>query len=156
MTIYGCWISPCQNTLLYLVKPPQKLLLPAVCDAVCVLGVHGSQAGLRWAIPFALAAQGASFQLIGSPIVSKISLGRASWRGTTTRRPFRCNHVRDHDAASGTSAGTGSEAGYGQAREAESAESGSSPLVEYFVRWVHPSSVRFLHNCTAISAQTGS
>lgn len=112
--------------------------------------------GLRWAIPFALAAQGASFQLIGSPIVSKISLGRASWRGTTTRRPFRCNHVRDHDAASGTSAGTGSEAGYGQAREAESAESGSSPLVEYFVRWVHPSSVRFLHNYTAISAQTGS
>ncbi|CAM9394627.1 unnamed protein product, partial [Laminaria digitata] len=86
---------------------------------------------LRWAIPFALAAQGVSFQLIGSPI----AWGGTSWRGIPARTPFRCNHVRDHDAASGTSAGADSDAaGYAQARKAESLESGSSPLVEYFSR----------------------
>ena len=112
--------------------------------------------GLRWAIPFALVTQGVSFQLVGSPIVSKIAYGGASWRGTTTRRPFRCNHVRVQDAASGTGAGTGSEAGYREAREDLLAQGGSSPLIEYFARWVHPSGVWFVHDCTVMPTETGS
>lgn len=130
------------ETLLYLLKPRRKLLssFPCLTQSVVSWACMARGPGLRWAIPFALVARVASFQLIGSPIVSKIACGGGTWRSTAAaRRPFRCNHVRDLDA-SGTSTNPDSGAAeYDQARrEDASVESGRNPLVEYFARWDAP------------------
>lgn len=130
------------ETLLYLTKPHRKLLLafPSVTQSVVSWACMARGPGLRWVIPFALAAQGSPFQLIGSPIASKIACGGGTWRGTAAAgRPSRCNHVRDLDA-SRTSTNPDSEtAGHEQARRADaSVENGGNTLVEYFARWVAP------------------